>query len=153
MRVCWRVKQQECSPGSRPVAGRAAGLSRHPLCSTRCSWGAAKVAIHVTPARPGIKPGTACALSQAVHLSLSCTRLRPACKQGQEVCFHSKENPAVQERLDPIDWATFEPHLWASAAALHQRLGMLFGALPRTRTQPEVPRPVRPPCVCLCQPT
>ena len=64
-----------------------------------------------------------------------------ASKQAREACLHSRKNPAVQERLDPIDWATFEPHLWASAAALHQRLGMLFGALPRTRTQPEVQEP------------
>ncbi|KAK9803223.1 hypothetical protein WJX73_005829 [Symbiochloris irregularis] len=35
----------------------------------------------------------------------------------------------LQERLDPIDWAMYEPYLWANTVALRQRLGVLFGAL------------------------
>ena len=46
---------------------------------------------------------------------------------------------ALQEQLDPIDWATYEPHLWANVARFSQRAATLFGSLavPRTR-QPEV---------------
>ncbi|KAK9806237.1 hypothetical protein WJX72_006789 [[Myrmecia] bisecta] len=35
----------------------------------------------------------------------------------------------LQERLDPIDWATYEPYLWANEAQCYQRAGVLFGAL------------------------
>lgn len=45
----------------------------------------------------------------------------------------------MQERLDPIDWAMYEPFLWANASALQQRLGVLFGAfLHMQGTPPEV---------------
>ena len=43
----------------------------------------------------------------------------------------SKHGGWEQERLDPIDWAMYEPFLWANATALQQRLGVLFGALLR----------------------
>lgn len=35
----------------------------------------------------------------------------------------------LSECLDPIDWATYEPHLWANAARYQQRVALLFGAL------------------------
>lgn len=34
-----------------------------------------------------------------------------------------------QERLDPIDWATYEPYLWANETLFYQRVGILYGAL------------------------
>ena len=37
----------------------------------------------------------------------------------------------TQERLDPIDWATYEPYLWANEAAAQPRTAVLFGALAR----------------------
>ena len=57
------------------------------------------------------------------------------------------QSPAVQERkrafqslegslsnqLDPIDWATYEPYLWANEATYYQRAATLFGALLQTR--------------------
>ncbi|KAL0025084.1 hypothetical protein WJX79_007064 [Trebouxia sp. C0005] len=61
---------------------------------------------------------------------------------------HDKaQSPAVQERqrafqslegslsnqLDPIDWATYEPYLWANEATYYQRAATLFGALLQTR--------------------
>ena len=39
--------------------------------------------------------------------------------------------PKTQERLDPIDWATYEPYLWANEAAQQPRTAVLFGALTR----------------------
>ena len=39
--------------------------------------------------------------------------------------------PRAQERLDPIDWATYEPYLWANEAAQQPRTAVLFGALTR----------------------
>jgi hypothetical protein len=46
----------------------------------------------------------------------------------------------VQERLDPIDWATYEPHLWANEAAVRPRTAVLFGSL--TRLVQTVPQSV-----------
>lgn len=37
----------------------------------------------------------------------------------------------MQERLDPIDWATYEPYLWANEAALRPRTAILFGPITR----------------------
>lgn len=34
-----------------------------------------------------------------------------------------------QDRLDPIDWATYEPYLWANEACFYQRAGVLAGSL------------------------
>ena len=48
----------------------------------------------------------------------------------------------AQERLDPIDWATYEPYLWANEAAYSQRVSILFGALGRlARSTPPVSFP------------
>eukprot|EP00873_Tetraselmis_striata_P033583 jgi/Tetstr1/453847/TSEL_004008.t1 len=35
----------------------------------------------------------------------------------------------LQDRLDPIDWATYEPYLWANEACFYQRAGVLAGSL------------------------
>ncbi|GFH06714.1 uncharacterized protein HaLaN_01388 [Haematococcus lacustris] len=35
----------------------------------------------------------------------------------------------LQDMLDPIDWATYEPHLWAHAKRYYQRTAVLFGAV------------------------
>lgn len=35
----------------------------------------------------------------------------------------------LQNLLDPIDWATYEPFLWSNAQAFYQRTATLFGAL------------------------
>lgn len=42
-------------------------------------------------------------------------------------CFLS----LVQERLDPIDWATYEPYLWANEAAMRPRTAVLYGPIAR----------------------
>ena len=34
-----------------------------------------------------------------------------------------------QARLDPIDWATYEPYLWANEAATYGRCAVLLGSL------------------------
>ncbi|KAK9836059.1 hypothetical protein WJX84_002269, partial [Apatococcus fuscideae] len=36
---------------------------------------------------------------------------------------------SLQERLDPIDWATYEVYLWRNEAICYQRCSVLFGAL------------------------
>ena len=36
---------------------------------------------------------------------------------------------SLQERLDPIDWATYEAYLWKNEATCYQRCSVLFGAL------------------------
>jgi hypothetical protein len=47
----------------------------------------------------------------------------------------------LQEQLDPIDWATYEPHLWGNEARFCQRASTLFGSLMHLRkVQPEVRR-------------
>ncbi|KAK9841813.1 hypothetical protein WJX81_004723 [Elliptochloris bilobata] len=43
---------------------------------------------------------------------------------------------SLQDRLDPIDWATYEPYLWANEAAFCRRSAVLFGALTRLSTSP-----------------
>eukprot|EP00246_Nothoceros_aenigmaticus_P001194 TRINITY_DN11617_c0_g1_i1.p1 TRINITY_DN11617_c0_g1~~TRINITY_DN11617_c0_g1_i1.p1 ORF type:complete len:288 (+),score=49.00 TRINITY_DN11617_c0_g1_i1:415-1278(+) len=35
----------------------------------------------------------------------------------------------LSSRLDPIDWATYEPHLWENERRFYQRSAVLFGAL------------------------
>ncbi|KAL2634243.1 hypothetical protein R1flu_005722 [Riccia fluitans] len=35
----------------------------------------------------------------------------------------------LSARLDPIDWATYEPHLWDNARRYYQRCSVLFGSL------------------------
>lgn len=35
----------------------------------------------------------------------------------------------LQERLDPIDWATYEPYLWANVQKYYQRVSIMFGTL------------------------
>ncbi len=41
----------------------------------------------------------------------------------------------MQERLDPIDWATYEPYVWANEAALRPRTAVLYGLLTRLGQQ------------------
>eukprot|EP00899_Mesostigma_viride_P014150 jgi/Mesvir1/22736/Mv14139-RA.1 len=36
-------------------------------------------------------------------------------------------------QLDPIDWATYEPYLWAGAQRYYQRVAVLFGSLAQLR--------------------
>lgn len=36
---------------------------------------------------------------------------------------------ALTDQLDPIDWATYEPHLWSNAERYQQRVALLFGLL------------------------
>ncbi|KAL6758300.1 hypothetical protein V8C86DRAFT_2599273 [Haematococcus lacustris] len=44
----------------------------------------------------------------------------------------------LQDLLDPIDWATYEPHLWAHAKRYYQRTAVLFGAVTQLqRLHPE----------------
>lgn len=40
---------------------------------------------------------------------------------------------SLGNQLDPIDWATYEPYLWANEATYYQRAATLFGALLQTR--------------------
>ncbi len=43
-----------------------------------------------------------------------------------------------QDHLDPIDWATYEPYLWANAQRYYQRTAVLLGALSQLqRVYPE----------------
>ena len=46
------------------------------------------------------------------------------------VCKHVTAQ-LVQERLDPIDWATYEPYLWANEAAVRPRTAVLYGPIAR----------------------
>ena len=46
-----------------------------------------------------------------------------------------------QERLDPIDWATYEPYLWANVQKYYHRVVILFGSLIQLqRAHPEAAR-------------
>lgn len=48
----------------------------------------------------------------------------------------------TQDRLDPIDWATYEPHLWANCAHYFQRTATLLGTLSQlTRAAHDGPGP------------
>ncbi len=47
----------------------------------------------------------------------------------------------LQDRLDPIDWATYEHHLWANVKRHYQRCLVLYGAL--TQLQRVHPHQVR----------
>ena len=87
---------------------------------------------------------THCSCSKS-HFSDRQTQSRCLCRaqRGQD----KAQSPAVQERqrafqslegslsnqLDPIDWATYEPYLWANEATYYQRAATLFGALLQTR--------------------
>jgi len=42
---------------------------------------------------------------------------------------------SFQERLDPIDWATYEPYVWANEAAIRPRTAVLYGLLTRLGQQ------------------
>ena len=46
---------------------------------------------------------------------------------------------SLQERLDPIDWATYEPYVWANEAALRPRTAVLYGLLTRLGQQVMAP--------------
>lgn len=52
----------------------------------------------------------------------------------------------TQERLDPIDWATYEPYLWANETAFCRRSAVLFGALTRLSASPPQARPAGQEC-------
>ena len=52
----------------------------------------------------------------------------------------------MQERLDPIDWATYEPYLWANETAFCRRSAVLFGALTRLSASPPQARPTSHAC-------
>ncbi|KXZ49014.1 hypothetical protein GPECTOR_23g103 [Gonium pectorale] len=46
----------------------------------------------------------------------------------------------LQDMLDPIDWATYESHLWANEVRYFQRVAILFGGLIQLqRAHPEAP--------------
>ena len=51
------------------------------------------------------------------------------------ISFSMHCDTAVQERLDPIDWATYEPYVWANEAAVRPRMAVLFGLLTRLGQQ------------------
>ena len=43
-----------------------------------------------------------------------------------------------QDRLDPIDWATYEPHLWANVQHYYFRTSTMLGSLTQLqRAYPE----------------
>lgn len=52
--------------------------------------------------------------------------------QERQKAFQSLEG-SLSSQLDPIDWATYEPYLWANEATYYQRAATLFGALLQTR--------------------
>ena len=45
-------------------------------------------------------------------------------------------------RLDPIDWATYEPYLWQNVATFCHRTATLFGSLTLLNKRPSGVRPV-----------
>lgn len=55
----------------------------------------------------------------------------PAVQERQRA-FQSLE-ASLSSQLDPIDWATYEPYLWANGATYYQRAATLFGALLQTQ--------------------
>ena len=52
--------------------------------------------------------------------------------QERQRAFQSLE-ASLSSQLDPIDWATYEPYLWANEATYYQRAATLFGALLQTQ--------------------
>ena len=50
-------------------------------------------------------------------------------------CASHNSPMTLQERLDPIDWATYEPFVWAYEAALRPRTAVLYGLLTRLGLQ------------------
>jgi hypothetical protein len=73
----------------------------------------------------------------AARLRRSMVRIRwPMCRPGAvppEVAARRREwaalEEALQQRLDPIDWATYEPYLAANVAAYLHRTETLLGSL------------------------
>jgi hypothetical protein len=48
----------------------------------------------------------------------------------------------LQDQLDPIDWATYEPHLWSNVQRYHQRTSVLLGMLGQLhKPYADAPRP------------
>lgn len=48
---------------------------------------------------------------------------------AQEVRVCLRDPCLPQDRLDPIDWATYEPYLWAHVKRYYSRTATLFGFL------------------------
>lgn len=79
---------------------------------------------------------------QACLCTRICQRLHTAvCAQlalKYHACVHLPAHTRVQDRLDPIDWATYEPHLWANVQHYYQRTAVLLGSLTQLqRAYPE----------------
>lgn len=61
-------------------------------------------------------------------------------------CTHILSAPhAPQEQLDPIDWATYCPHLWTLEQRYYSRVAVLFGPLTQLqRSHPQDTAATRP---------
>ena len=66
------------------------------------------------------------------RLQRSKDKLQSPAVQERQRAFQSLES-SLSSQLDPIDWATYEPYLWANEATYYQRSATLFGALMQTR--------------------
>lgn len=63
-----------------------------------------------------------------------------ACMATQRQALAALEGE-LQGRLDPIDWATYESHLWVNAQRYLARVSMLYGTLAQlSRTSQELPQ-------------
>ena len=79
-----------------------------------------------------IKLATATCVLCAWNQDASWTRLpaeRHATRFPSWSACSASRRCAWQARLDPIDWATYEPYLWANEAATYGRCAVLLGSL------------------------
>jgi hypothetical protein len=74
------------------------------------------------------------------------SRVRPAAGPAPHLPLTCPSGPAPPlsspppRRLDPIDWATYEPYLWTNVQKYYQRVAVLLGTLIQLhRVHPEAP--------------
>lgn len=74
----------------------------------------------------------ATAASLCIYRSRGQGKAHSPAVQERHRAFQSLEG-SLSSQLDPIDWATYEPYLWANEATYYQRAATLFGALLQTQ--------------------
>ncbi|GMH43717.1 hypothetical protein BSKO_11639 [Bryopsis sp. KO-2023] len=79
-------------------------------------------------ARPSSRTDLSRRSSGSVRQFTKDAGVNTAALAGRKKLFAGLES-ALSDRLDPIDWATYEPHLWKIEERFYQRTSVLFGAL------------------------
>ncbi|KAF6261077.1 hypothetical protein COO60DRAFT_1459350 [Scenedesmus sp. NREL 46B-D3] len=75
-------------------------------------------------------------------LSLACSRTAILLEMLHQVCLRYVCPSVRSDQLDPIDWATYEPHLWFNVQRYHQRTSVLLGVLGQLhKPYVDAPRP------------